>query len=212
MPGARPRGAGKDVEVNGFPVVALVCSAGGLDALGQVLSPLPADLPAAVVVLQHLQPDRISYLAELLQHSTALPVAAAWDGERLEPSRVWICPPGQHTLLTADLSVALIPSGGLPPYRPSADLLLTTLAVAAGDRVIAVVLTGHGNDAATGASAVRRFGGTVIASTVASSTQPAMPQATIDRDKAIDYVVPLDQIADLLIALVTAPMIESDAP
>jgi two-component system chemotaxis response regulator CheB len=105
----------------------------------------------------------------------------------------------------------LIESGALPPYRPSADLLLTTLAVAAGPRVIAVVLTGRGNDGATGATAVHRFGGAVIASTAASSAHSSMPQATIERDHAINHVLPLDDAAGLLLALVTAPLLESPA-
>jgi two-component system chemotaxis response regulator CheB len=104
--------------------------------------------------------------------------------------------------------VVLIPSGGLPPYRPSADLLLTTLAVAAGPRLIAVVLTGHGNDAATGASAVHRLGGIVIASSAATSTQAAMPEATIDRSHAVDHIADLDDIAALITALATAPIIK----
>ena len=187
----------------GFPVVALVCSAGGIDALTRVLAPLPADLPAALIVLQHLSPEHHSVLAALLDQRTALTVVEATDGGALVPGQVLVTPSGQHTLVAADQTIALIPAGSAPPYRPSADLLLTTLAVAAGDRVIAVVLSGRGNDAATGASAVQRFGGTVIASTALTSTQAAMPQATIDRLGAVDHVVPLDEIAGLLVALTT---------
>jgi two-component system chemotaxis response regulator CheB len=193
--------------VTGFPIVALVCSAGGLDALTRVLTSLPADLPAAVIVLQHLSPEHPSELAALLNQRTALPVIAASDGARLAPGQVLVAPSGQHTIIAANETIALIPSGSLPPYRPSADLLLTTLAVAAGERVVAVVLSGRGNDAATGASAVHRFGGTVIASTALTSTQTAMPQAAIDRDNAVDHVVPLDNITELLIALTTVPLI-----
>jgi two-component system chemotaxis response regulator CheB len=79
----------------------------------------------------------------------------------------------------------------VPPYRPSADLLLTTLAFAAGHWVIAVVLSGRGNDAAT---AVHRFGGTVIATSLETSTQLAMSQATIDRDDVTGHVVALDDV------------------
>ena len=194
----------------GFPIVALVCSAGGLDALTRVLEPLPAGLPAAVIVLQHLSPDRPSELAAILARRTALPVAPAADGTPLTPGRIVVCPPGRHTLVTGDGTIALIPSGSPPPYRPSADLLLTTLALAAGDRVIAVVLSGEGNDAATGASAVHRFGGTVVASTVDTSAYESMPRATIDRDDAVDHVVDLDDIAALLIALCTTPVVSPD--
>jgi two-component system, chemotaxis family, protein-glutamate methylesterase/glutaminase len=188
-----------------FPIVALVCSAGGLDALRRVLTPLPADLPAAIIVLQHHDPRHVSDLAALLQSRTALSVVPAADGDVLLPGRVLVAPAGQHTLVTPEQTIALIPSGPLPPYRPSADLLLTTLATAAGPRVVAVVLSGRGNDAATGASAVHRFGGTVIASSVATSTQSAMPEATIRREAAIDYIVPLDETAALLVTIAAAP-------
>jgi two-component system chemotaxis response regulator CheB len=184
--------------VTGFPIVALVCSAGGIDALTRVLGPLPGDLPAAVIVVQHLSPDHPSELAALLDTRTALKVAAATDGASLRPGEVLVTPSGQHALITGEQTVALIPSGAAPPYRPSADLLLTTLAVTCASRTIAVVLSGRGNDAATGASAVHRFGGTVIASSALTSTEASMPQATIDRDDAVDHVVPLDDIAALL--------------
>jgi two-component system chemotaxis response regulator CheB len=187
------------------PVVALVCSAGGLGALTTVLSALPASLPAAVIALQHTSPDHVSDLPALLARRTALPVRPATDGAPLVAGRVLVAPAGQHTLISKDGCIALIPSGGLPPYRPSADLLLTTLAVTAGPRAIAVVLTGYGNDAATGSTAVHRFGGVVIASSADTSTQPAMPQATIDRDPAVTRVVPLGDIAPLLVALTTGP-------
>jgi two-component system, chemotaxis family, protein-glutamate methylesterase/glutaminase len=195
-----------------FPIVALVCSAGGLDALTRVLAPLPADLPAAIIALQHLDPERASQLPALLQARTALPVIAAADGAVLRPGQVLVAPSGQHTLVTAGLAVALIPSGSLPPYRPSADLLLTTLAAAVGARVIAVILSGGGNDAATGATAVHHFGGAVIASSAATSSHPAMPQAAIGRDSIVDYIVALDDVPGLLLTLVTAPLIGPSGP
>jgi two-component system chemotaxis response regulator CheB len=187
-----------------FPVVAMVCSTGGLRALTIVLAHLPASLPAAVIALQHQSPDHVTTLPALLDRQTALPVSRASDGDRLESGRVLVAPAGHHTLIRDDLSVVLIPSGPLPPYRPSADLLLATLALAAGPRAIAVVLTGRGNDAATGATAVHKLGGTVIASSLATSAQPAMPQATIEREGVIDHVVPLETVGQLLIELVTA--------
>jgi two-component system chemotaxis response regulator CheB len=195
------------MTVQRFPVIVLVCSAGGLDALNAVLSPLPADLPAAVVALQHLEPDRASHLPMLLDQRTALPVTPAVDGGVLTPGRVVVAPPGQHTLIAADGSVALIPSGALPPYRPSADLLLATAATALTDRLIAVVLTGRGNDAATGATAVHRFGGTVIVSSLETSTQQAMPLATIGRDGITGHVLSLADVPDLLVDLVTVPLV-----
>ena len=187
------------------PIVAMVCSAGGLAALTTVVASLPASLPAAVITLQHLSPDHDSDLPTLLAARTALPVRAATDGELIEAGRVLVAPAAHHTLVTPDGRVALIPSGTLPPYRPSADLLLTTLAIAAGRRVIAAVLTGRGNDGATGASAVHRFGGTVLVSSAGTSTEQAMPQATVDRDPAVTQAMPLDEIAVFIVKRTTTP-------
>ena len=86
--------------------------------------------------------------------------------------------------------------------------MLTTLALAAGPRVIAVVLSGEGQDAATGATAVHRFGGTVIVSSPETAARSAMPRATMIRDSITDHVAPLDDLAGLLLALTTAPVIE----
>ena len=97
--------------------------------------------------------------------------------------------------------MALIESGARPPYRPSADLLLTSLALAVGSRAVAVVLSGHGIDGATGATAVHHFGGMVIASDEATSTEYSMPGATIGRDTIIDHAIALDEIAALLLTL-----------
>jgi len=164
-------------------VIALVCSAGGLSALTAVLAPLPADLPAAVIVLQHQSPGRSSWLAPILARRSRLPVRDARHGDVLLPGHVFVIPSGAHALITPAGSIALIASDGAPPYRPSADLLLVTLAVVLGHRAIAVILSGGGNDGATGAVAVHDFGGTVFAADEASSTHFAVPAAAIGRDR-----------------------------
>jgi two-component system chemotaxis response regulator CheB len=183
------------------PVVALVCSAGGLPALQRVLAPLPPDFPAAVVVLQHQSPHHRSLLAPLLARRCRLPVRDARNGDALIAGTVLVVPPGTHALATRHNTLALIASAGPPPYRPSADLLLTSLAVTAGPRVVAVVLSGGGNDGATGAVAVHDLGGTVIAADRASSTHFSMPEAAIGRDDAVNHVLPVDEIPGLLTAL-----------
>jgi two-component system chemotaxis response regulator CheB len=183
-------------------VVALVASAGGLDAVSRVLGPLPERFAAATLVLIHQAPDRVSRLVEILGRRCALPVAPAEHGGALQPGRVVVAPPGRHTLITPGLGIALIESGAFPPSRPSADLLLTTLAVAVGGRAIAAVLSGGGHDGATGASAIHAFGGTVLATDEPSSREFSMPLAAIKRDDAVDAIVPLDDVAARLIALV----------
>jgi two-component system chemotaxis response regulator CheB len=172
-------GAGRDPFGPRFPVVAVVTSIGGLDALTQVLAPLPADLPAAVIVARHLAPDRVSDLTEILADRTALRVREAGDGDALTPGTVHVAPAGRHLLVTSDARIGLIDVGELPPARPSADLLLATLAVTCGPHALAVVLTGHGTDAQAGIRAISHRGGTVFAQDHATSADFGMPGAAI---------------------------------
>jgi two-component system, chemotaxis family, protein-glutamate methylesterase/glutaminase len=182
-------------------VVALVSSVGGLDALSRVLKVLPAQLPACVVALQHTDPSRASQLAPILDRVSRLPVAEARDGVTLSPGCVLVAPSGFHTLIAGDRTVALVRVGERPPSRPSADLLLTSLAVAIGRDAIAVVLTGFGHDGAAGATAIKRLGGVLIASTTATSYEPSMPEAAINTG-VVDHVLPLDDIGTALVDLV----------
>src|SRR3954447_22241431 len=186
-------------------VLALVASAGGLAAASEVLGALPSDLDAAVVILIHQQPDRSSHIAEILARHSPLPVALAEHDAPLAPARVIVAPPGKHLLIVPGPRTMLIVSGAAPPSRPSADLLLTTLAVACGPDATAVVLSGGGHDGATGATAIHDFGGPVLASDEPSSTNFSMPRATIERDSTIDHVVPLPEIARLLASIASAP-------
>jgi len=188
-------------RLTGPPIVALVCSAGGLQALISVLRPLPADFPAAVIALQHQSPDKPSYLADILARNCALPVSAARHDAALRAGTVVVVPPGKHALVTVGNRLALISTDHAPPYRPSADLLLTSLALVAARRTIAVILSGGGSDGATGAVAVHDFGGTVIAADKASSAYSGMPESATGRDDAVDYVLPVGDIPALLISL-----------
>ncbi len=182
----------------GHRFVALVSSAGGLDALLRVLAPLPADFPAAVIALQHQDPTHTSELTTILARRCPLKVVVAEDGTPVVPSCIFVAPPGKHVLLRRDGTLSLIVSGAYPPHRPSADLLLVSLAIVAGEQTIAVILSGKGNDGATGATAVHDFGGVVIAADETSSQEFSMPAATIGRDDAVDHVVHVDEIAELL--------------
>jgi two-component system chemotaxis response regulator CheB len=182
-----------------FPVVALVASAGGLDALSQVLSALPADLPAAVIVAQHIKPDRHSYLTEILRKRTALHVRQADNNDSLTPGTVLVTPPATHLIITAEARIGLLDTGTLPPARPSADLLLATLAVTCGPRALAVVLTGDGTDARVGIRAITHCGGTVFAQDETTSTHFGMPSAAIDTGH-VHRVLSLPDIAPTIVA------------
>ena len=184
------------------PVVALVASAGGLDAVGSVLGALPARLPAAVLVILHQDPDTPSRLPQILAARTDMPVAHARDGDALVAGHVLVAPPGRHLLVTAQRQVALLSAGPFPPNRPSADLLLVSMALSLGRDAIAAVLSGGGHDGATGAVAVHDFGGHVLVSDEATSAHSAMPLATLARSGAHAEALPVDDLAARIIELV----------
>lgn len=184
-----------------YDIVAIAASAGGLRALTIVLESLPADFPAAVVVVQHLDPRHRSLMADILSRRTPLKVKQAEDGDRLEPGTVHIAPPNKHLLVDPDGTISLSSSELVHFVRPSADLLFESMAASFKDRAIAVVLTGTGSDGAMGSAAIKKMGGTVIAQDEASSEFFGMPSATI-QSGSVDFTLPLEEIAGALVTLV----------
>jgi two-component system chemotaxis response regulator CheB len=187
----------------GFEVVALAASAGGLNALTHVLAALPAGFPAALVVVQHLDPRHRSLMADILNRSTSLPVRQAREGDRLEPGVTHIAPPDRHLLVNSDRTLSLTQTELVHFVRPSADLLFESTAASFRERAIAVVLSGSGVDGAMGVTAIKKMGGTVIVQDAAADF-PGMPQAA-RATGVVDFVLPLDEIAPALQKLCAAP-------
>jgi two-component system, chemotaxis family, protein-glutamate methylesterase/glutaminase len=182
------------IQQEPFDVVAMVASAGGISALGEVLHGLPIDLDASVIVVLHLQPNHTSLLTEILARRTELSVKTAEDGDVLEAGTVYVAPPNMHLLVAAGGSLSLDDSPPVHHVRPSADVLLSSLADAQPNRCLAVVLSGTGHDGAVGAAAVKQAGGTVVAQDEATSEHFGMPGAAIMAG-AVDEVLALDRIA-----------------
>jgi two-component system chemotaxis response regulator CheB len=182
--------------------VALVCSVGGADALIRVLGPLPADLPAAVVALQHLDPRQASTLTARLTAASALRVRVAVDGAQLQQGVVEVVPPGQHLLLAAQDRLMLVNSLDRPAPRPSADLLLVSMAAVLGPRLLAVVLTGTGDDGAVGVQVVARYGGRTLVQDEATSKAYGMPAAARSADSP-GAPIALDDLAGVITSVIT---------
>jgi two-component system chemotaxis response regulator CheB len=183
-------------------VVALVASAGGLDAITRVLGALDAGLGAAILVLVHLLPNRQSLLPELLARRTNLHVKQAEEGDVLEDGWVYVAGPNVHLVVTAELTLRL-DSGPLVHHaRPAADVLLASLADTCAGRCLAVVLTGAGTDGAAGARAVKAAGGRVLAQDESSSEHFGMPSAAIATG-SVDDVLPLQEIGAAITAFVS---------
>jgi two-component system chemotaxis response regulator CheB len=184
-----------------FDMIAMAASAGGLGAINTILTGLPADFPAPIVIVQHLDPRHRSLMAEILNRNTSLRVKQAVEGETVQPSTVYIAPPDRHLLVNPDRTLALSQSELVHFLRPSADLLFESVAASHTDRAIAVVLSGTGSDGSMGSQAIKKMGGTVICQSPQSAEFTGMPLATL-QTKCVDFVLPLEEIAAALITLV----------
>jgi two-component system chemotaxis response regulator CheB len=183
-----------------FDVVALASSAGGLDALSEVLSHLPADFPGAIVIVQHLDRRHRSLMADILDRRTPLVVQEAAEGDHLHSGTVYIAPPDRHLLVNPDGTLSLSQSELVHFVRPSADLLFESLAASYQDRAIAIVLTGTGSDGVMGVQAISKMRGTVIAQDEATSKFFGMPSAAIQTG-CVDFILPLEEIAPAILTL-----------
>jgi len=184
-----------------FDVVAVASSAGGIAAIGHILESLPAGFPAAILVVQHLDPRHRSLMAEILRRRPPLEVVQAADGDQIRPATVHIAPPDNHLLVNRDGSLSLSHSELVHFVRPSADLLFESVAASYQARAIAVVLTGTGSDGSLGVGAIKKMGGTVIVQDQESAEFFGMPAAAIKSGHA-DFVLHLDEIPPALMALV----------
>ncbi|MEV0790296.1 chemotaxis protein CheB [Kribbella sp. NPDC050459] len=186
-----------------FDIVAIGSSAGGIRALGLVLGALPARLSVPVVIVQHLDPRHETVIADVLGRRTALEVKLAEAGEQARPGTVYVAPPNRHLLVGGNGELTLSSSELVHFVRPSADLLFESVAGAYGARAIACLLTGSGSDGAMGVSAVKSRGGTVIVEDPESAEFRGMPDAAVGTG-SVDFVLPLDEIAGVIVALVDA--------
>ncbi len=196
-------GSGSADPAEPYGIVAVAASAGGITALGRVLGGLPAEFPVPVVVVQHLDPRHKTIIAEVLGCRAKEPVVLAQDGERAEPGTIYVAPPNHHLLVEADAVLVLSSSELVHFLRPSAELLFESVAGAFGPRAIACVLTGTGSDGAMGVSAIKSRGGTVIAEDPDLAQFKGMPEAAIATG-AVDFILPLDEIAAVIRGLVEA--------
>lgn len=186
-----------------FNVVALAASAGGLQAISTILSALPADFPAAILVVLHISPTYPSKLAEILSQRTALQVKPAATGDVLRPGTVYVAVPAHHLLVQPNGTLLLADTPKMNFVRPAADKLFMTMAANYKSRAIAVVLSGSNSDGALGVLSVKKYGGVVIAQNESTSEFFDMPGAAIATGR-VDLVLPPDAIAPALVHLVTS--------
>ncbi len=186
-----------------LPLVVVGASTGGPAALGELLSGLPPDLSAAVVVVQHLADGFVGGLASVLDSTCALRVSTAVCGQRLRPGEVVLAPDGANLLLDHGPIVALRAPKPGQLHVPGIDVTFTSAAELCGARAVGVLLTGMGRDGAAGLRTLRDAGAVTLAQDEGSSAVWGMPAAAVALD-AVGSLLPLDRIAAAVVAAVGA--------
>lgn len=181
-------------------MVAVGASTGGPQILQRMISELPADFPAPIAIVQHINAAFAESLAGWLANSSKLKVRLAQDGELLMPGHVLIAPPGMHMVIPFRGRVALKPGVERDGHMPSATVLLESVAKAYGRRALGVILTGMGEDGAAGMLAIKQAGGITVAQNEESCVVFGMPGAAVERN-AVDHLVHGDEVAASLVRL-----------
>jgi two-component system CheB/CheR fusion protein len=185
-----------------FRIVGIGASAGGLESLEQFFGAMPADTGMAFVVVQHLSPDFKTLMAELLARHSDMAIALAVHGQRVEPNHVYLLPPGKELEIQGG---KLLLSAKEPRALPQPiDVFFRSLAADAGQRAVAIVLSGSGSDGSHGILAVKGAGGTVLAESTETAHFDGMPSSAAATG-VVDFVGAPHELASHLCGAVIVP-------
>ena len=205
--GPTKKGAGKtpatpktSIAPAGFPVIGLGASAGGLEAFELFFQSVPADSGMAFILVSHLDPSHASMLAEILQRITTIPVVEAANGMPVEPNHVYIIPPNREMTIFHDALQLNLP-GQARGMRMPIDTFLRSLAEDAGDKAIAIILSGSGTDGTLGLRSVLGGGGVSFVQDPATAKYDGMPTSAIQSGLAT-YILPAGEMYRELAAYV----------
>lgn len=182
--------------LGGIDAVVIGASAGGIEALTQLLRALPTHFSPAVIIVQHLSRARLSGLSELFSSRCKLPVAEALDKQPVEPGHVYLAPPDYHLLVDKGPQLALSIDAPVHYSRPSIDVLFESAADAFRHALMGVVLTGANADGAEGLRAIRDRGGITVVQSPDTADYPAMPLAALALGQP-DFVVSLETLCEM---------------
>lgn len=200
-PKLRRSAAPAGVSANAKCLIAIGASTGGPSALAAILSRLPPDLPAALVIIQHLDIQFAPNLASWLGRQSALPVRLAGDGDVPEAGTVLVAATNDHLVLTSNQTLRYTPYPREYPYRPSVDVFFESAAKFGNKRSVAILLTGMGRDGARGLLRLREAGWYTLAQDQASCAVYGMPKAAAQMSAAVDILAP-EKIADAIVNFV----------
>jgi two-component system chemotaxis response regulator CheB len=190
-------------DATGLPSIEAIvigASAGGVEALLNILGPLRKGFALPIIVVLHLPNERRSQLAEVFARRVALPVHEAGDKITIEPGTLYFATPGYHLSVELDRSFSLSLEDRVHYSRPAIDYLFESAADAYGPTLAAVLLTGANRDGAQGLAQVKRLGGLTIVQDPDEAQVATMPRAALDVHQP-DHILPIRGIGRLLVEL-----------
>ncbi|XDA99621.1 chemotaxis protein CheB [Sulfitobacter sp. LCG007] len=185
-------------------IIGIGSSAGGLEAIRELVATLPADLKVTYVIVQHMSPHHKSLMTELVSRQTELKVQDATDGVVPQPNVIYITPPKTDIIYDSGKLRLIEPSPEVASPRPSVDRFLLSLADKHGEKSMAIILSGTGTDGAYGVQAIREAGGITIAQDAGSAKYDGMPTAAVQTG-CVDLILRPHDIGKHLQKILTAP-------
>ncbi len=182
-----------------FDLIVLAGSAGSLNSVLRVIPWFPRAFPAAVMLIQHLSENKPNMVPQIVSRRTPLDVREVVDHDPIVPGTLYIARPGWHVTLE-DGAFALTDTPPVEFVRPSIDVLLYSAAAVLGERLMAVILSGMGNDGSKGVQSVHAAGGTVLAEDPGQAVYAAMPRCAVTTGM-VDFVLPLEEIGPKILQL-----------
>ncbi len=190
----QPRKASRTLSIAPDKVVVIGSSTGGPSALYELVPHLPADLPAAMLLVQHMPPVFTRSLADRLNELSNIDIKEAEQGDVLKQGLVLLAPGNYHMEVKMDHKISLNQKPPVLGLRPSVDITMLSASLAYGASTIGVVLTGMGSDGTRGATSIKAAGGKIVAQDEATCVVYGMPRS-VKESGSVDKVVPLAKIA-----------------
>jgi len=191
-------------------MIVIGSSMGGVEALRKIVSGMPLDLPAAILIVNHMWPYHRSQLPAILSSAGGLPACHPMQGEQIRNGRIYVAPPDHHMMVMD--GHLLITQGPRENWsRPAIDPLFRSAAFVGRTKVVGVILTGLLSDGSSGLWAIKNFGGVTIVQDPKTAMCPSMPQSALDK-VGVDHCVPLSEIGPRLVQLANDPIAICSTP
>lgn len=180
-----------------YEVIVIGVSAGGLQALTQIIPEIPKDYPLSIVIVQHRLNDYNDFLAQYLSNLSELAVKEPQTLEPVLPSHIYVAPAGYHLLIERNKKFSLNVDPPVCYSIPSIDVLFQSAATCYRSKLIGIILTGANSDGSDGIKTIKEYGGLTVVQDPNTAEVDFMPKAAINNTD-IDHIIPLNQIGIFL--------------